>query len=164
MLAAERLLPATGGRACPSFSPGIDSSQLTHTTGAIPPRGGTGGFNGCPSATEEARQQKSGQCKQQLFVAGSADETAVRLSLDGTPGDQAVIKTGFHTDNLRWGSDGFLYAAGQRGTVRNLWACAPTQRCTSPFSVVNPEGQPSAPLQALCGSATNSGSARRLRQ
>jgi hypothetical protein len=47
-------------------------------------------------------------------------------------------RPGFHTDNLRWGSDGFLYAAGQRDTVPNLFACAPntTQRCTSPFSVV----------------------------
>ena len=78
----------------------------------------------------------------QLFVAGSGDETVVRLSLasipGGTPGDRAVIKTGFHTDNLRWGSDGFLYASGQRDTVPNLWACAPNtqQRCTSPFSVL----------------------------
>jgi hypothetical protein len=78
----------------------------------------------------------------EIFVAGSGDETVVRLSLDGTPGgtpgDRAVIKTGFHTDNLRWGSDGFLYAAGQRDTVANLFACAPNtkQRCTSPFSVV----------------------------
>jgi hypothetical protein len=39
----------------------------------------------------------------QLFVAGTGDETVVRLSLDSTPGDRAVIKTGFHTDNLRWG-------------------------------------------------------------
>src|SRR4029077_4934540 len=31
-----------------------------------------------------------------------------------------------------------LYAAGQRNTVPNLWACGPStkQRCTSPFSVV----------------------------
>jgi len=78
----------------------------------------------------------------EIFVAGTGDETVVRLSLDetpgGTPGDRAVIKTGFHTDNLRWGSDGFLYAAGQRDTVPNLWACAPNtkQRCTSAFSVV----------------------------
>jgi hypothetical protein len=74
----------------------------------------------------------------QLFVAGSGDETVVRLSLAGKPGDRAVIKTGFHTDNLRWGSDGFLYAAGQRDTVQNLLACAPNtnQRCTSPFSVL----------------------------
>jgi sugar lactone lactonase YvrE len=73
-----------------------------------------------------------------LFVAGSGDETVVRLPLDGTRGDRAVIKTGFHTDNLRWGSDGFLYAAGARDTVQNLWACAPNtkQRCTSPFSVM----------------------------
>jgi WD40 repeat protein len=74
----------------------------------------------------------------QLFVAGTGDETVVRLSLDGAPEDRAVIKTGFHTDNLRWGSDGFLYATGQRDTVANLWACAPNtkQRCTSPFSVM----------------------------
>ena len=75
----------------------------------------------------------------QLFVAGTGDETVVRLPLDGTArGRRAVIKTGFHTDNLRWGSDGFLYASGARDSVANLLACAPntTQRCTSPFSVL----------------------------
>ena len=74
----------------------------------------------------------------QLFVAGSGDETVVRLSLDGKPGARAVIKTGFHTDNLRWGSDGFLYASGARDTLEKLLACAPNtkQRCTSPFSVL----------------------------
>jgi hypothetical protein len=74
----------------------------------------------------------------QLFVAGTGDETVVRLPLGGAAGDRAVIKTGFHTDNLRWGSDGFLYASGARDTVANLFACAPNtqQRCTSPFSVL----------------------------
>ena len=74
----------------------------------------------------------------QLFVAGWGDETVVRLPLNGKSGRRAVIKTGFHTDNLRWGSDGFLYASGQRDTLANLWACAPNtrQRCTSPFSVL----------------------------
>jgi hypothetical protein len=74
----------------------------------------------------------------QLFVAGSGDETVVRLSLDGAPSERAIINTGFHTDNLRWGSDGFLYAAGARGSVSDLLACAPNtrQRCTSPFSVL----------------------------
>jgi hypothetical protein len=74
----------------------------------------------------------------QIFVAGWGDETVVRLSLDGKRGERAVIKTGFHTDNLRWGSDGFLYASGQRDTLPNLWACAPNtkQLCTSPFSVL----------------------------
>jgi hypothetical protein len=74
----------------------------------------------------------------QLFVAGTGDETVVRLPLDGAAGDRAVIKTGFHTDNLRWGSDGFLYAAGQRDSVASLLACAPNtkQRCTGPFSVL----------------------------
>jgi hypothetical protein len=82
----------------------------------------------------------------QLFVAGTGDETVVRLSFpdllggspEGTSANRAVINTGFHTDNLRWGSDGFLYAAGARDTVANLFACAPNtkQRCTSPFSVL----------------------------
>jgi hypothetical protein len=74
----------------------------------------------------------------QLFVAGWGDETVVRLSLDHPPGHPAVIKTGFHTDNLRWGSDGFLYASGQRNTVPNIMACAPNtkQLCTTPFSVL----------------------------
>src|SRR5690348_6793524 len=61
----------------------------------------------------------------QLFVAGTGDETVVRLSLGGKTGGRAVIKTGFHTDNLRWGSDGFLYASGARDSVQNLFACAP---------------------------------------
>src|SRR5690348_16171585 len=72
-----------------------------------------------------------------LYVAGSGDETVVRLRVDGS-GRPAVIKTGFHTDNLRWGDDGYLYAAGQRDTVQNLLACAPNtdKRCDSPFSVM----------------------------
>lgn len=74
----------------------------------------------------------------QIFVAGTGDETVVRLSLDGAAADRTVIRTGFHTDNLRWGPDGYLYAAGQRDTVPNLFACAPgTKRlCTGPFSVL----------------------------
>ena len=74
----------------------------------------------------------------QLFVAGSGDDSVVRLSLDGKPGDRVIIRTGFHTDNLRWGSDGFLYAAGARDTLQNLMACAPNtkQRCNGPFSVL----------------------------
>jgi hypothetical protein len=72
-----------------------------------------------------------------LYVAGSGDETVVRLLVDGS-GRPAVIKTGFHTDNLRWGDDGYLYAAGQRDTVQNLLECAPNtdKRCDNPFSVM----------------------------
>jgi hypothetical protein len=73
----------------------------------------------------------------QIFVAGTGDQTVVRLPLDGKT-KPAVIKTGFHTDNLRYGSDGLLYAAGQRDTMPNLFACAPntSQHCTSPFAVL----------------------------
>jgi hypothetical protein len=74
----------------------------------------------------------------QLFVSGTGDETVMRLSRKGAAWDRTVIQTGFHTDNLRWGSDGLLYAAGQRDTVPNLLACAPgtTKPCTGPFSVL----------------------------
>ena len=74
----------------------------------------------------------------EIFVAGTGDETVVRLPLDGAGGNRAVIKTGFHTDNLRWGSDGFLYASGATDSLANLWACAPDtrQRCTNPFAVL----------------------------
>jgi hypothetical protein len=68
---------------------------------------------------------------------GEGDQTVVRLPLDGKT-KPAVIKTGFHTDNLRYGSDGLLYAAGQRDTMPNLFACAPntSRHCTSPFAVL----------------------------
>jgi hypothetical protein len=73
-----------------------------------------------------------------LFVAGWGDETLVRLTLGAGAGRRDVIRTGFHTDNLRWGSDGFLYASGQRDTVPDLFACAPNtaNRCAGPFSVL----------------------------
>jgi len=72
-----------------------------------------------------------------LFVAGSGDQTVVRLSIAGTS-RRDIIKTGFHTDNLRWGDDGYLYAAGQRDSVENLLKCAPNtdKRCDSAFSVL----------------------------
>ena len=72
-----------------------------------------------------------------LYVAGSGDETVVRLNVDGK-GRVAIIKTGFHTDNLRWGDDGALYAAGQRDSIENLLKCAPNtdKRCDNPFSVM----------------------------
>jgi hypothetical protein len=73
----------------------------------------------------------------ELFVAGWGDQTIVRLPVNGT-GRRDVIKTGFHTDNLRWGSDGYLYATGQRDSVQNLFTCAPNtdKRCDNPFSVL----------------------------
>ena len=70
-----------------------------------------------------------------LFVAGWGDQTVVRLSVNGI-GRRDVIKTGFHTDNLRFGADGYLYATGQRDSV--LFTCAPNtdKRCDNPFSVL----------------------------
>ncbi len=72
-----------------------------------------------------------------VYVAGTGDQTVVRLRIDGT-GRHDVIKTGFHTDNLRWGDDGLLYAAGQRDSVQNLLKCAPNtdKRCDNAFSVL----------------------------
>jgi len=79
----------------------------------------------------------------QLFVAGWGDQTVVRLPVVGT-GRRDVIKTGFHTDNLRWGPDGYLYATGQRDSLQNLFKCAPntSKRCDSPFSVLRIDQDP----------------------
>src|SRR5260221_1375238 len=73
----------------------------------------------------------------QLFVAGWGDQTVVRRPVEGE-GRREVIKTGFHTDNLRWGPDGYLYAAGQRDSLQNLFKCAPNtdKRFDNPFSVL----------------------------
>jgi sugar lactone lactonase YvrE len=72
-----------------------------------------------------------------LYVAGTGDQTVMRLSVDGS-GRPAVIKTDFRTDNLRWGDDGALYAAGARDSIENLLKCAPNtdKRCDNPFSVM----------------------------
>jgi hypothetical protein len=96
------------------------------------------GWEDIPEAATISADNGVAASPEWLFVAGSGDETVVRLRLDGRAGDRAIIKTGFHTDNLRWGSDGFLYAAGQRDTVPNLLACAPNtkQLCTGPFAVL----------------------------
>jgi hypothetical protein len=73
----------------------------------------------------------------QLFVAGWGDQTVTRVSIAGDRSQRDVLRTGFHTDNLRWGSDGFLYAAGQRDNVPDLMACATTSKiCSGPFSVL----------------------------
>jgi hypothetical protein len=73
----------------------------------------------------------------QLFVAGWGDQTVTRLSIGEDQSQRDVVRTGFHTDNLRWGSDGFLYASGQRDTVPDLYACATKSKiCSGPFSVL----------------------------
>jgi len=72
-----------------------------------------------------------------LFIAGWADETLVRIALSGKE-QRDVIQTGFHTDNLRWGPDGFLYAAGQADTAQNIFGCfaSKAEICSNPFTVL----------------------------
>jgi len=71
-----------------------------------------------------------------LYVAGWGSETLARLSRDGSKREE--IKTGFHTDNLRFGPDGFLYAAGQGGTAQDVFSCfaSPKPICPNPFMVM----------------------------
>jgi len=68
----------------------------------------------------------------QLFVAGSGDETVVRLSLGGIPGDRVVIKTGFHTDNLRWGSVASSTPADSATPWQTCGPALPTQSSAAP--------------------------------
>ncbi len=72
-----------------------------------------------------------------LYVAGWGNETLARMSRSGK-GQPEVIKTGFHTDNLRWGADGSLYAAGQGGTAQDIFACFASKNavCSNPFTVM----------------------------
>ncbi|HLJ64341.1 MAG TPA: hypothetical protein VKT70_09555 [Stellaceae bacterium] len=78
-----------------------------------------------------------------VFIAGWGDETLVRLSLDPKHPSRDVIKTGFHTDNLRWGPDGVLYAAGQADTAQNIFGCfaSKSEICTNPFTVLKVDPQ-----------------------
>jgi len=74
----------------------------------------------------------------QLFVAGSGDETVVRLSIDSTPGDR-----GCHQDGIPYGQSalGLGWLPVRQGTARHRAKLVGLrskhkQRCTSPFSVV----------------------------
>lgn len=73
-----------------------------------------------------------------LFIAGWADESVVRLSLDRKNPRREVVKTGFHTDNLRWGPDGFLYAGGQHDSAQNIFTCfaSKSEVCANPYAVL----------------------------
>jgi DNA-binding beta-propeller fold protein YncE len=48
-----------------------------------------------------------------VYVAGTGSQSVIRLSRGTTPLKRDEIPVGFHTDNLRIGDDGMLYAAGQ---------------------------------------------------
>jgi hypothetical protein len=63
----------------------------------------------------------------QLFVAGSGDETLVRLSLDGTPRDRAVIKTGFIRTICAGGRTAFSTPPERATPCRTCWPALPTQ-------------------------------------
>jgi hypothetical protein len=61
---------------------------------------------------------------QWVFIADSRRRTVIRAPMRG--GKQTVIQLGFMPDNLRWGEDGLLYAAGlilpKFETPAQLWA------------------------------------------
>ncbi len=48
-----------------------------------------------------------------LYIGGWGNQTVIRLSRGQTPVKRDDIPVGFRLDNLRWASDGSLFAAGQ---------------------------------------------------
>jgi len=98
-----------------------------------------------------------------LYVTALFERGIYRLSLGREPVDRVVIKTTFHPENIRWGDDGFLYAAGQTVTSGGVFsvgiACRPLASCPFPFKVlrINPRtlqseevvNEPGGPLFGL---------------
>jgi sugar lactone lactonase YvrE len=52
-----------------------------------------------------------------LYIGGWGSQSVIRLSRGQTPIKKDRVAVGFRVDNLRWGPDGVLLAAGQGGTA-----------------------------------------------
>jgi hypothetical protein len=66
-----------------------------------------------------------------LYIGGWGSQSVIRLSRGQTPVKKDSVQVGFRVDNVRWGSDNMLLAAGQGGT-------APSQQ-TSNVAKVDPK-------------------------
>lgn len=78
---------------------------------------------------------------QSIYVAGWGDKTLYHFDIaDGMKLlEKEVLE--FHPDNLRWGSDGNLYAAGFSGTSEEIDLCIKTGRCALMSKVVSVDPQ-----------------------
>ena len=79
-----------------------------------------------------------------LYVGGHPDKSLIRLSRGQTPIQKATVAVGFHVDNVRWGPDETLLAAGhlgKGGTRAAIGKCTQQRQCdgmTSRVAKVDP--------------------------
>jgi hypothetical protein len=52
-----------------------------------------------------------------LYIGGWGSQSVIRLSRGQTPVKKDSVQVGFRVDNVRWGTDNMLLAAGQGGTA-----------------------------------------------
>jgi hypothetical protein len=78
-----------------------------------------------------------------LFIGGWGTQSLIRLSRGKSEPQTDSVDVGFHIDNVRWGPDGSLFAAGHRGdSPEAIFECLGQGRCdsvTSRVAKVDPE-------------------------
>lgn len=80
---------------------------------------------------------------QWFYVGGYGDQALIRLSRGKTPAQKTLVPVGFHIDNVRWGADEKLLAAGHLGQTRaSIRECIQQRQCdgiTSWVAEVDPQ-------------------------
>ncbi len=66
---------------------------------------------------------------QWFYIGGWQDEALIRLSRGKQPVEKEMLKVGFHIDNVRWGKDGTILVAGQKGSRADIRACLYQGNC-----------------------------------
>jgi len=64
-----------------------------------------------------------------LYIGGWADEALIRLSRGLAKVEKEMIKVDFHIDNVRWGNNGKILVAGQKGLRADIGACLYQGNC-----------------------------------
>jgi sugar lactone lactonase YvrE len=71
-----------------------------------------------------------------LWIANWANKEIVRVALRGDA-PRSALKVDFMPDNLRWGDDGKLWAAGATGTPTSYFECWAKPGCKNDYAIVN---------------------------
>lgn len=73
-----------------------------------------------------------------IWIANWPSNEVVRVAAHSGKGAlrKIVIRLDFSPDNLRWGDDGWLWAAGATGPLSDYFACASKTDCRSDYRIV----------------------------
>lgn len=82
-----------------------------------------------------------------VWAAMWGDHKIVRFSLRGAEAP-VVLPVDYMPDNLRWGSDGYLWSAGQAGTPQGMTQCLMTSGCRLAYSImrIDPKTAKATPI------------------